>query len=167
MITTLILVLLRDYPCQELQCLIFLSQIMQIYLVQARPFPTKAEERMNLLNEFLVTLYLYGYILLSDFTYGFEDLQDQAGLAILVLIFISIGANFAYMTFNVVLVVRIRFRRWFWVERTCCRRTRRRPPQKKQHAHTGETVAKSLDASSTSVLIDLKATKRPIPIPKT
>jgi hypothetical protein len=68
MITILILVLLREYPCQEVQCLIFLSQIMQIYLVQTRPFPTKAEQRMNLFNEVLVSLYLYGYILLSDFT---------------------------------------------------------------------------------------------------
>jgi hypothetical protein len=49
---------------------------MQIFLVQARPFPTKAEERMNLFNEVLVSLYLYGYILLSDFTYGYEDVQD-------------------------------------------------------------------------------------------
>ena len=76
MVTIIILVLLREYPCQELQCLIFLSQLMQIFLVQARPFPTKAEERMNLFNEVLVSLYLYGYILLSDFTYGYEDVQD-------------------------------------------------------------------------------------------
>jgi len=140
---------------------------MQIYLVKARPFPSKAEERMNLFNEVLVTLYLYGYILLSDFTYGFEDVQDQAGLAMLVLIFISIGVNFAYMTINVVLVVRTRFRRWFWVERTCCRRTRRLPQQKRQHIHPGEAVSKTLDASSTSVLIDLKATKHAVPLPRT
>jgi hypothetical protein len=166
MITIIILVLLREYPCQEVQCLIFLSHLMQIYLVQARPFPTKAELRMNLFNEVLVSLYLYGYILLSDFSYGYDQVQDQAGLAMLVLIFISIFANFTYMIVNVVLVVRSRFRRWFWLERTCCRRTRRHPSHKRQQIHPKETAKKYLTASSTSVKIDLKAIKHALPLPK-
>jgi hypothetical protein len=76
---------------------------------------------MSLFNEILVSCYLYGYLLLTDFSAGYEEVQDIGGLGMLSVLFISIAGNFLYLAFNVVLVIRKKFRRWWWLERTCCR----------------------------------------------
>ena len=76
---------------------------------------------MNLYNEILVSLYLYGYLLLTDFSAGYEEVQDNGGLGMLSVLLLSIAGNFLYLAFNVIIVIRKRFRRWWWLERTFCR----------------------------------------------
>ena len=72
-------------------------------------------------NELLVTMYLYMYLLLTDFTFGNDWAQDEVGLAMLGIIFLSIGVNTLYMTINMAIMTRKKFLRWWWFERKCCR----------------------------------------------
>ena len=65
-------------------------------------------------NEFLVTLYLYGYIVLSDFTYGYNFVQDDAGYVMLGIMLGSIAINFGFLIANVVAIVRKSFLRWYY-----------------------------------------------------
>ena len=112
---------------------------------------------MSLFNEILVSLYLYGYLLLTDYSAGNEEVQDNGGLGMLSVLFLSIGANCFYLACNIVLVVRKRFRRWWWLERTWCRykRVDHDKPEKKSRKVLSDKGSLPLDLTATSVILDL------------
>lgn len=73
-LTIISLVLLRDYPGLQIISNIPIQLIFQIYLVSVRPYQNYNEQILMTMNEFLVSLYLYTYILLSDNTSSYDQL---------------------------------------------------------------------------------------------
>jgi len=95
------------------------------------PFPSKAENYMNLFNEVLVSFYLYGYLYLTDFTTENPHVQDISAFGILIIMFLSIFVNLIYMAVNVIIVGRKSFLRWYYLDGTCCKK-------KKQALHPSQ-----------------------------
>ena len=67
LVTVVVLVRLRDYSGCQIQLLILVSYLKQAYILHARPYCTPIENRIALFNESLISLYLYGIILLTDY----------------------------------------------------------------------------------------------------
>ena len=91
--TVIILVQLRNFPGLQIPLLVIISILNQIYIVKVWPFEEPRENYLALLNEWLVSLYLYDNILLSDFNTS-GKWRQEAGMA---LIWILIGSIFVNM----------------------------------------------------------------------
>lgn len=64
-ITSIILVTLRDYYAFQMLSLLFISFVMQMLIVAGKPL--KDDKMMSLLNEAMVSLYLYLLLILTDY----------------------------------------------------------------------------------------------------
>lgn len=66
------LVLMRDFPAFQILSNILIQLCFQIYLVSVRPYKNWIEQILMTINEYLVSLYLYTYTLLSDNTSTYD-----------------------------------------------------------------------------------------------
>jgi len=81
--------------------------------------------------------------------------QAETGFGMLSIMFLSIGVNFFYLFVNIIIVVRKRFLRWWWLERTWCRNKKETDQKPKKAAlRKDESFQKGLTANS--LIIDLK-----------
>ena len=92
-LTITTLVMLRDYPALQILSNILIQLFFQMYLVWVRPYENWIEQILMTVNEFLVSLYLYIYTLLSDNTSTYDELQDVAGLIQVSIVFFAILIN--------------------------------------------------------------------------
>ncbi|TNV87291.1 hypothetical protein FGO68_gene9418 [Halteria grandinella] len=91
LLTSMILVILRDHPATQIFVFLIISVISQGYLIYVQPLDTRLENAISLFNELMVSLYLYVLISLTDYN---DSLRDQAGIALLYIVLISFFANF-------------------------------------------------------------------------
>ena len=92
-VTVVILVKMRNYSGLEIILLILVSVSKQVYIIQARPFSSRLENGISLFNELLISLYIYGIILLTNYNNSTE-LRVQAS-------FLLIGIIGVYTLVNV------------------------------------------------------------------
>ncbi|TNV86512.1 hypothetical protein FGO68_gene10951 [Halteria grandinella] len=71
-LTVIILIYLRNVPSLQAIILLFQSMMMQIYLLRYKPFVEPRDNILELINEFLYCIYIYSYIMISDYF----DLQN-------------------------------------------------------------------------------------------
>ena len=67
LITIVILIWCRDIPGIQIPLLLYISILRQFYLVIYKPYESKMNNVLSVFNEFLVSLYLYFLILLTDY----------------------------------------------------------------------------------------------------
>lgn len=67
LITVFILVRMRLYTGCQVPLLLCISILKQLYIVHARPFEVPSENRLALFNESLISIYIYGLILMTDY----------------------------------------------------------------------------------------------------
>ena len=65
--TTLVLIFLRDHCEFQILALLISSITFQCLLLHAKPMPSPKENAFSVFNEFMVSLYLYTLIHLTDF----------------------------------------------------------------------------------------------------
>lgn len=92
-VTVVILVKMRNYSGLEIILLILVSVSKQVYIIQVRPFSSRLENGISLFNELLISLYIYGIILLTNYNNSAE-LRVQAS-------FLLIGIIGVYTLVNV------------------------------------------------------------------
>jgi hypothetical protein len=71
-VTVVILVKMRNYSGLEIILLILVSVSKQVYIIQVRPFSSRLENGISLFNELLISLYIYGIILLTNYNNSAE-----------------------------------------------------------------------------------------------
>jgi hypothetical protein len=64
--TVVMIVLLVNYPCQQIQVLLLLNILSMIYLVKAKPFASKRNFYLEIFNESMVSIYLINAFNLTD-----------------------------------------------------------------------------------------------------
>ncbi|TNV87962.1 hypothetical protein FGO68_gene17242 [Halteria grandinella] len=92
-ITILILLKLESHPSLQINFLYFQSIIFQAYIMYVKPFPEKAQNYMQLVNESLVTLYLLTMIILTDYVEQYE-FKYISGIILIGIYGISFIVNF-------------------------------------------------------------------------
>ncbi|TNV71996.1 hypothetical protein FGO68_gene11009 [Halteria grandinella] len=105
LLTSIILVVLRDHSTTQIFLLLIISALSQWYLIYVRPLDTRLENTISLFNELMVSLYLYVLISLTDYN---DTLRDQAGAALLYIVLISFLANFLKLLFQTSLLFKSR-----------------------------------------------------------
>lgn len=69
-LTITIMIFLRDYYAQQIQCLLLISLLNWITILFTSPLKTRADNFMQGLNELMISAYLYQLIMLSDLNPG-------------------------------------------------------------------------------------------------
>ena len=111
-ITISVLIFLRDYPIFQVLSLWCLSLLIQLYFLIYRPFTVPSLNRLSLFNEFLPSLYLCAYLLLSDYAYEQYELQDAAAYVLIALVCLSAVVNLVYTSINIVIHIRSEIIKW-------------------------------------------------------
>jgi hypothetical protein len=113
-LTTAILILLREFTGVQIMLLTIISIVNQILIIYGKPFELKTDNYMSLFNEFMVSIYIYGLILLTDFQSSRMN-KDSLALILLYVISITLGVNclkFLFLVGRDLLVLwRIRWKR--------------------------------------------------------
>ena len=91
-ITNLIMIFLRDHYVAQIFVLLVVSAIFQILLIASKPMTRKCDQRMAVLIEASVSIYLYSLLSLTDFT-GENMLRTELGWVLAMLTAIVIGIN--------------------------------------------------------------------------
>jgi hypothetical protein len=91
-ITSVILIFLRDHCAVQIFVLLVMSVIFQILLLSAKPMTNKCDQRMAVMIEASVSIYLYTLLSLTDFT-GENTLRVDLGWVLAMLIIGVIGIN--------------------------------------------------------------------------
>jgi hypothetical protein len=95
--TVIFLVTLKDYPALQILSLLLLQSFIQIYLVLYKPFEDRLLYYLTVVNEFLVTLYLLMYTVLTDKTSDYSEVQDQAGIVQVAIIYLAVVLNIYFL----------------------------------------------------------------------
>ncbi|TNV86440.1 hypothetical protein FGO68_gene11927 [Halteria grandinella] len=93
-IMCLIMILLSDYPSQQLQILTVLSIFSAILQFIIKPMDSKIENSICLFNELMTIIYLYALICLANAGDDIE-LREGIGLALITILLFVILANLA------------------------------------------------------------------------
>ena len=72
MIIIQIIIFLRDYPSIQIVMIIIISLLTQVYLIEIMPLKDKFENHVYLFNEYLVSIYAFSFIGLTDINNSFE-----------------------------------------------------------------------------------------------
>ena len=96
LLSVIILVKLRGVPALQIQLLTVLTVLNQIYLIKAQPFENPRENKIALLNDAFVSVYLYANMILTDFNMTGEW-RDQASMFLLCVLLTSIFVNILEM----------------------------------------------------------------------
>ena len=111
LVTVIILVFGIDYPCQQILMLLMISVFRQSYLAWNGPY-AETSIKLALFNEFLVSLYLYFLLLITDYNES-DAIRDIASFGLL-------GVTGTYMVLNLsVFFYKILRRLYFKVRAKC------------------------------------------------
>lgn len=100
LISVIIIVLLRAYPAVQILSLLALATVYQFYLLRVRPYEEPRDNAMALINEALISAYLYVNMVLTDFnTKGLY--REQAATLLLGILLASIGINLLDMLYRI------------------------------------------------------------------
>ena len=91
-ITILIMIFLRDHYVAQIFILLVVSAIFQILLFGSKPMIDMWDQRMAVIIEASVSIYLYTLLSLTDFT-GENTLRTELGWVLAMLTAIVIGIN--------------------------------------------------------------------------
>ena len=91
-ITSVILIFLRERCVAQIFILLVISIIFQILLISANPMTEKCDQRMAVMIETSVSIYLYTLLSLTDFS-GENTLRIELGWVLAVLTVGVIGIN--------------------------------------------------------------------------
>ncbi|TNV86505.1 hypothetical protein FGO68_gene13225 [Halteria grandinella] len=87
-----VLVLLTDYPGQQLQLLLVLSEFSTAFQMIVKPLDTIVENAICLFNEVMATLYIYALIAIANS--GDEiDLRENLGLVLMSILLTTLAVN--------------------------------------------------------------------------
>jgi membrane protein YdbS with pleckstrin-like domain len=91
-ITNLIMIFFRDYCVAQIFVLLMISVIFQILLLSAKPMEDEWDQRMAMIIEVSVSVYLYALISLTDYM-GENKLRIEIGWVLALLTAIVVGIN--------------------------------------------------------------------------
>jgi len=111
LVTVIILVFGIDYPCQQILMLLMISVFRQSYLAWNSPY-AKTSIKLALFNEFLVSLYLYFLLLITDYNES-DAIRDIASFGLL-------GVTCTYIVLNLSLFFYKILRRSYFKLRAKC-----------------------------------------------
>ncbi|TNV86529.1 hypothetical protein FGO68_gene670 [Halteria grandinella] len=105
-----VLILLIDYPCQQLQLLTILSMFSAILQFRVRPMNTNLENAICFFNEVMTTFYLYALIGLAA---AGEDitLRENLGLALISILLFTILVNILKVLIMIIFEIVMKIRR--------------------------------------------------------
>ncbi|TNV86552.1 hypothetical protein FGO68_gene222 [Halteria grandinella] len=114
-VTAIMLVFLRDTPSLQTIVLLFQSVMMQIYLIRYKPFIEPRDNHLELINELLYCIYIYSYIMISDY-FDLQQINTDSqifckqlgGWTLIGLIGASLLINIGFMIWNGVKEVKSR-----------------------------------------------------------
>lgn len=92
-LTSIILVLLRDYYCLQIQSFFLISISTQVAIVLGRPMDGEYENEIALFNEVMVSAYLYLMMTLTDFNHE-QYLRNECSICLAVIVLLSSSLNF-------------------------------------------------------------------------
>ncbi|TNV86931.1 hypothetical protein FGO68_gene6936 [Halteria grandinella] len=104
----LILVVWRDMAGMQIIGLLFLSIIFTILAMVGKPLEIKAENQMYLLNELLVSLYLYLLLCLTDLNID-QVSREAIGSLLIATLFLNISAGIAKAITKIITLLRHKF----------------------------------------------------------
>jgi uncharacterized membrane protein YjfL (UPF0719 family) len=92
LLTIFILLLLSEFPSIQILMLIFMSLIYQMLVLHIKPYKLPSDNKIQFSNEFLVSLYLYLYIPLTDFQQS-DMIRDICAWGLIGVILVCIIIN--------------------------------------------------------------------------
>jgi hypothetical protein len=92
-LTSIILVLLRDFYCLQIQSFFLISFVTQVAIVSGRPMDGEFENEIALFNEVMVCGYLYIMMTLTDFNHE-QHLRNECSICLAVIVLLSASLNF-------------------------------------------------------------------------
>lgn len=92
MLTSIILVFLKDYYAIQLQLMILLSLLAQLALGFGKPNEFKSDNMIAFLIEISTSIYLYVLLLLTDF-FGPNPFREIQGTALVIIVIIVVSVN--------------------------------------------------------------------------
>ena len=95
LVTSIILVKIRDYPAVQIFMLLNISIFRQIYLLYTKPFILLRDTLLAFFNEFLLSLYLYVLMINTDFNVSEGDIKNHAS-------FLLLGITSTYILTNTI-----------------------------------------------------------------
>jgi hypothetical protein len=98
LITTSILIFLKDHNEFQIMLLLILSVVFSCLLIIGRPFENTLENKMSLFTETLVSFYLYLLLCLTDFMGNTNLIRDFLALALVSVIGFSVCVNLIFFT---------------------------------------------------------------------
>jgi len=109
-LTVILLIFLRHFPCFQLMTIYFSQLLYQILLGYTRPYETPSKNILALTNEILCSLYLMMYLMASDFNDN-PDIRSAAGTGLLLIISFYVALNFLYFLVSLISQLRRPMRR--------------------------------------------------------
>jgi hypothetical protein len=91
-ITSLLMIFLRDHCVAQIFFLLAISLIFQILILVSKPMTDKWDQRIAVLIEASISIYLYALLSLTDFM-GENNLRKEQGWVLVMLTGIVIGTN--------------------------------------------------------------------------
>ena len=91
-ITNIIMIFLRDHCVAQILVLLVISVIFQILLLSGKPMVEKWDQRMTMIIEVSVSIYLYALLSLTDYM-GENTLRTELGWVLALLTAIVVGIN--------------------------------------------------------------------------
>ena len=88
----LIMTLLRHYFYLQIFPLLVISALFQLMILGSKPMLTKLDNHMLLFNEFMVSIYLYNLLCLTDFM-GEHDQRDLIAWVLLCIVVSTVVFN--------------------------------------------------------------------------
>ena len=99
-LTNMILVFLRENYVAQIISFLIISVVAQALIMSSQPFDCALDNRMNLLIEISVSLYLYAQLALTDFM-GENTLRDSLGWFLACLIISVVAVNLLVLCYKV------------------------------------------------------------------
>ncbi|TNV86216.1 hypothetical protein FGO68_gene12400 [Halteria grandinella] len=105
-----ILILLTDYPAQQLQTLTLLSAFSTILQIRLQPMESRIENMMCTFNELMATIYLYTLIGLAT---ADDDiaLRENLGLTLISILLLALSANILKVLIMIICEIMKKIRR--------------------------------------------------------
>ncbi|TNV86389.1 hypothetical protein FGO68_gene14343 [Halteria grandinella] len=105
-----VLILLTDYPCQQLQLLTLLSMFSAILQFKVKPMSSQSENAICFFNEVMTTFYLYALIGLAA---AGDDiaLRENIGLALISILLLTLFANITKVLIVIIIEIVKKIRR--------------------------------------------------------
>ena len=150
-LTAVIVVIMRNHPNFQISMLMLLTICWQCMIVYSLPFEEFYSNHWAMLNEFMVSLYLYALMVLFLFGQGSypEYFRDGLGWVLIAVVIASVCLNFLNFFVCILRLLRKQFLHWYYNK---CRK-RAKTEQKEDDlppvfVDSQEEVHKDLDAEN-------------------